>query len=153
MQTYHLVTHWRFSAPVERVWEELSHVSRWPSWWQTWRKASYRGPESQTVPTSIIDNEVKGKLAYSLRFTTTVTRLEAPFLLEFTSSGDTVGTGRLVLEPCEDGTAVVHTWDVATSNPVFNLMGKFAFVRKMIEENHAFVMEDGYRALKRRLES
>ena len=78
--------------------------------------------------------------------------IQPPHLLEVKSSGDTVGNGKMVLEQRAEGTAVTYYWDVATSNPVFNLLGKLSFVRAMIENNHAYVMDDGYRALKQRVE-
>lgn len=152
METYHLVTNWHFNAPIERVWEDLVQVGEWPTWWSCWRKAQYRGGEAQSKVGSIIDNEVKGTLPYSLRFTTEVTLIQAPHLLETKSTGDTVGSGKIVLEEAEGGTDVTYYWDVATANPVFNVMGKFSFVRKMIEQNHEFVMEAGYRGLKSRVE-
>lgn len=152
METYHFVTNWHFHAPIERVWDELIHVSAWPTWWSCWRKAQYRGGEAQSQLGSIIDNEVKGTLPYSLRFTTEVTRLQPPNLLELKSSGELDGTGKFVLEQDDDGTAVTYYWDVATANPLFNLMGKLSFMRSMVEKNHDYVMDDGYRGLKPRVE-
>jgi hypothetical protein len=32
MADYHYVTTWRIKAPIERVWEEIFHLERWPSW-------------------------------------------------------------------------------------------------------------------------
>jgi uncharacterized protein YndB with AHSA1/START domain len=152
METYHFVTNWHFHAPMERVWDELIHVSAWPTWWSSWRKAQYRGGESQSQLGSLVDNEVKGTLPYALRFTTEVILIQPPQRLEFKSSGDTVGSGKIVLEQRDNGTAVTYYWDVATTNAAFNLLGKLPFVRAMIEKNHAYVMDDGYHALKQRVE-
>jgi uncharacterized protein YndB with AHSA1/START domain len=153
METYHFITKWHFRAPIELVWDVIVDVGAWPTWWPSWRKAQSRSGESRSQLGSITDHEVKGTLPYSMRFTTEVVRFESPRLLESTSTGDLVGNGRFVLEERDDGTAVTYYWDVATSNPVFNLLGKLPFVRAMVEKNHDHVMDDGYRGLKRRVET
>jgi uncharacterized protein (TIGR02679 family) len=33
MAEYHFVSIWQIQAPIERVWEEIYHAERWPSWW------------------------------------------------------------------------------------------------------------------------
>jgi uncharacterized protein YndB with AHSA1/START domain len=152
MEIYHFVTNWYFTAPVERVWEELADAKSWPSWWSCWRKVKFQDSESKMQLGTIAYNEVKGQLPYSLRFNNEVTLVQEPYLMENNSSGDLVGKGKTVLEQQDDGTVVTIYWDVATSNPVFNLLGKLPFVRAMIEKNHDYVMEDGFRGLKQRLE-
>jgi hypothetical protein len=152
MEIYHFVTNWYFTATVERVWEELADAKSWPSWWSCWRKVKFHGSESKMQLGTIAYNEVKGQLPYSLRFNNEVTLVQEPYLMENNSSGDLVGKGKTVLEQQDDGTVVTIYWDVATSNPVFNLLGKLPFVRAMIEKNHDYVMEDGFRGLKQRLE-
>jgi uncharacterized protein YndB with AHSA1/START domain len=153
MATYHFVTNWHVRAPIERVWDVIVDVGAWPTWWQCWRKAQSRSGESRSKLGSITDHEVKGTLPYSLRFTTEVVRFQPPGLLETTSSGDLVGKGRFVLEQRDDGTAVTYYWDVATSNPVFNLLGKVPFVQAMIVKNHDHVMDDGFRGLRQLVET
>jgi uncharacterized protein YndB with AHSA1/START domain len=152
VETYHFVTNWYFRAPIDRVWATLTDVKAWPAWWPSWKRAEFRGPELLSQPGSIVDNEVKGSLPYSLRFTTEVTLIQPPERLEIRSSGDLVGSGSWVLERRDDGTAVTYTWDVGTANPVFNVLGKLSFVRAMIEKNHDFVMDEGFRGLKQRVE-
>ena len=152
MEIYHLVTKWYFMAPVESVWEELADAKSWPGWWPSWRKVRFHGSESKMQLGTIAYNEVKGQLPYSLRFNNEVTLVQEPYLMENKSSGDLVGKGKTVLEQQDDGTAVTIYWDVATSNPVFNLLGKLPFVKAMIEKNHDYVMDDGFRGLKQRLE-
>jgi uncharacterized protein YndB with AHSA1/START domain len=152
METYHLITNWYFEAPIERVWEELTDVRSWPTWWPSWRKAHFRGSEPRAQLGTTIDNEVKGTLPYSLCFTTEVTIFQSPHLLELKTSGDLVGSGKFVLEERDGGTAVTYYWDVGTANPAFNLMGKLPFAKAMVEKNHDYVMAEGLRGLKPRVE-
>ena len=152
MEIYHLVTKWYFTAPVESVWEELADAKSWPGWWSCWRKVTFHGSESKLQVGTIAYHEIKGKLPYSLRFSSEITLVQTPYLMENKSSGDLVGEGKIELEQQDDGTVVTFYWDVATSNPVFNLLGKLPYVKAMIEKNHDYVMDDGFRGLKQRLE-
>lgn len=152
MQTYHLVTDWFFHAPIERVWEEITAVEIWPQWWSCWKQAKLLNPEKRGQVGARIENVVKGTLPYSLRFTTEVTGIQAPYRLRGASSGELVGEGEFVLEARDGGTAVRYTWDVGTPSPLFNFFGKFGFVRDMIIKNHGYVMAEGYRGLQPRVE-
>lgn len=145
MEMYHLTTRWFFHAPIERVWEELITND------EQWKKAAARGNEIIGVGT-IVDNEVKGELPYSLRFTTEITRHEPPFLCEVTSSGDLVGTGKWVLEARDDGTAATFYWDVGLGNPFLNLLSKVPFIKEAMIQNHDEVMEEDYRHTRATLE-
>lgn len=151
MQMYHFVTNWFFDAPIERVWDEIVDVPSWPRWWPSYRKATPLSPDAALQVGSRADNEVRGKLPYSLRFTTEVTELEPPYRLALKSSGGLVGTGRFILEERDGGTAVTYYWDVGTANPALNLLARLPFVRAMMEENHDYVMDEGYAGLKQRL--
>ena len=124
MKIDHFVTEWFFQAPIERVWEEIIDVEAWPTFWQTYKKATIRGPEPRLQLGSVVDSEVrpKGALSYTLRFTLEVTAFQPPILMEIKSSGDLVGTGKWVLEPQAGGTAVTYYWDVGLTNPILNLL-------------------------------
>lgn len=145
METYHLTTRWFFHAPIERVWEELITND------EQWKQATARGETTIGVGT-IVNNEVKGDLPYTLRFTTQITRYEPPFVCEATSSGDLVGTGRWVLEPRDGGTAATFYWDVGMSNPLLNFVSKIPFVKDAMTQNHDQVMEEDYQRTRAKLE-
>jgi len=152
MERYHFVTKWFFQAPIERVWEEIVDVPSWPSWWACWEKATFHGSAPPLKLGSVIDHEVRGHLPYCVRFRAVVTLFQHPHRLEIASSGDLVGTGSLILAPQEQGTAVTYSWDVDISNPLLNLFGTLPFVRTLLEKNHDYVMDQGYRGLKGRIE-
>ena len=152
MEMYHFVTKWFFNAPIEKVWKEIEDVESWPTWWQDWRKTAIRGPESKAQLGSVVDCAVRGSLPYTLRFSMEITSLEPPTLSECESSGDLAGSGKWVLEAQNDGTAVTYYWDVGTTNPIFNILGKLSFVRAMMEKNHNEVMASGHHGLESWLE-
>ncbi len=152
MEMYQFVTKWFFQVPVERVWEEAANMEAYPTWSQDLKKAKIRGSESRLQLGSVVDCEVKGALPYTLRFTIEVTAFQPPNLIEMRSSGDLVGTGKWVLESQDGGTMATFYWDVGTTNPILNLLGKLPFVRALLEKNHDDVMARGYKVVKSRLE-
>ena len=152
MEPYHFVTKWFFLAPIERVWAEIVDIPSWPSWWAGWKKAAFHGSVPPLQLGSVIDHEVRGALPYCVCFRAVVTLFQPPHLLEITSSGDLVGTGRLELKPQDQGTAVTYSWDVGLPHPLLNLLGKLPFTRALLEKNHDSVMDEGYRGLKKRIE-
>lgn len=143
-EVYHFTTRWFFRAPIEQVWNEVVATDEW-------KQAAARGNGTIGVGT-IIENEVKGDLPYTLRFTTEVTRYEQPFVAEIKSTGDLVGTGKWILESRNGGTAVTFYWDVGMSNPFFNLISKIPAVKDAMSENHDGVMEELYRSTRDKLE-
>jgi len=149
---YHFVTKWFFRAPFERVWEAAKDVKAYSTWWQGMKRPTIRGLEPKLQLGSVVDCEVKGSLPYTLRFSIEVTAFKSPNMMEIKSSGDLVGGGKWVLEAQAGGTASTFYWDVGTTNPILNILGKIPFVRAMLEKNHDGVMDKGYRVLKSRLE-
>ncbi len=151
MEMYHFVTHWFFNAPIERVWAAMSDVTRWPEWWPAWKQVSIRGNGSEAKPGSILDLKLRAPAGYSFAFTVQVTTWEPPRCFEIASQGDLVGTGKMVLEALEGGTAVDFFWDVGTSNGAFNLVAKLPFMKRVFEWNHGAVMAAGERGLREKV--
>ncbi len=145
MEMYHLTTRWFFHAPIERVWDELITND------EQWKKAAARGNQTIGVGT-VVDNEVKGDLPYTLRFTTEIIRYEPPYICEAKSSGDLVGTGKWVLESRDGGTTATFYWDVGLGNPLLNFLSKIPFVKDAMTQNHDQVMEEDYRQTRAKLE-
>lgn len=154
MPLYHFVNVWRFQVPPERVWAALLEMRAWPAWWPSWRRADFHGAELRLGLNSRVDHEVRGPWPYSLRFSTRVTRLEAPRLIEVQATGQLVGRGRFVLAPQPPlGVEVTCIWEVATASPLLDRLGRIRPVRALLERNHGWIMDEGWRGLRRRLES
>lgn len=153
MPVYHFVVHWDFTAPIEKVWKEIANPQDWPHWWRCWREVRPINTAGELKVGSSGYNVVRSRLPYSLHFTTTVTGIQPPDWMEVDSTGDLLGTGRWELEAKEDVTAVTYYWDVGTSNRLLNLLSRFKFVKTMVEDNHDYVMEQGYQSLTARLQA
>jgi uncharacterized protein YndB with AHSA1/START domain len=144
MAAYSFVTTWRFQAPLELVWQVLNEPARYPEWWPS--IVSYRPlTPGLTGVGARGERAVRGRLPYTLRYTTTVTRHEPPRELAYDATGDLVGRGRFVLTGRGGGTEVVCYWDVETTGVVFNLLAPV--LRWLFAWNHNQVMRIGERGL------
>jgi hypothetical protein len=146
MATYHFITRWRLAAPVEQVWQALCDVARYGEWWPN--IVAYRSltPGNSGVG-SVSERCVRGRLPYTLRYTTTVTHIDAPHTMAYDALGDLTGKGRFVLTPCDGGTEVTYHWDVATTGFWMNLLAPV--LRWLFAWNHNQVMAAGERGLAR----
>ena len=87
-------------------------------------------------------SEVRGSLPY-LTYAIEVLEAERPRHILLRSTGDLVGTGRWAFsEPVPEECLAIYTWDVATTNPILNLIAPLA--RGALAANHTRVMANGY---------
>ncbi len=148
---YHFKTEWHFRAPLERVWNVVLDIQNYPPWWKNFRRVRLVRGDGKSVG-SVIACEVRGSLPYSLNYRLEV--LEATHLkhILLRSTGDLVGTGSWEFsEPAPGASQAVYYWDVATTNPILNLVAPLA--RGALARNHERVMANGYDALRPYVES
>lgn len=145
-QTYHFVTEWRFRAPLENVWSVVLDIGHYPSWWKNFRRVTIRLGDGKSVG-SVIACEVRGSLPYSLNYALEVREADEYRHILLRSTGDLVGTGRWEFSETEPAIVrVVYYWDVATTNPILNLVAPLA--KRALARNHEQVMANGYAALR-----
>lgn len=150
-QPYHFVTTWRFHAPLERVWSVVLEIERYPGWWKNFRRVNITRGDGKSVG-SVIRCEVRGSLPYSLTYSLEVLEAEQYRHILLRSTGDLVGTGRWRFEPSEPSiTRATYYWDVATTNPILNLIAPLA--KGALARNHEQVMANGYAALRPHVEA
>lgn len=148
MAAYSFVTHWRFDAPLEAVWQELDAAERYPLWWPAIREYYDLSPGIHGLGARA-ERVVRGILPYELRYQTTVTRYEPMREIAYDAVGDLTGNGRFVLYWDATRTQVVFNWDVATSGFWMNAMAPF--LKPLFAWNHNWVMAQGERGLADRL--
>jgi carbon monoxide dehydrogenase subunit G len=147
MASYSFVTTWRFSSPIESVWETIVNSLDWPRWWPSVRSVR-RLKEGEIDGVGTVDEfAFKGRLPYTLRFTMTTTRVQRPTDLEGEARGELNGKGRWHLHNEDNETVVTYYWDVSTTGLLFNLLAPLA--RPIFAWNHDHVMEEGRRGLAR----
>lgn len=146
---YHLTTSWRLDAPLEAVWEAITHPECWPDWW--------RGAECVVRLEEGDDNGVgacqrytwKGLLPYRLTFVSRVTRVVPRELLEGRVEGELEGVGRWHFEHRDGQTVVRYEWQVRTTPRWMNVLAPLA--RPLFRWNHDALMRAGGIGLARRL--
>jgi len=145
------VTDWRFTAPLETVWSVVLDIGSYPGWWKNFRRVKITRGDGKSVG-SLIACEVRGSLPYSLNYALEVREAEQYRHILLGSSGDLVGTGRWEFSEVEPRMVkAVYFWDVATTNPILNLVAPLA--KRALARNHEQVMANGYAALRPHVET
>jgi uncharacterized protein YndB with AHSA1/START domain len=148
MADYRFVTTWVIDAPIERVYDAIDDVGAWPQWWKGVRSAEQLEPGGEDGVGRLWRYTWRSRLPYDLTFESRTTRVDRPFLLEGSATGELVGTGRWRLFSGR-GTAVVYEWDVRTAREWMNALAPVA--RPLFAYNHDVVMRRGGEGLARRL--
>jgi len=156
MADYRFVTEWQVSAPIDAVWEVLTHPDDWPTWWKGVEKVAKLDPDPAIEGSVDQVGERrrytwKSRLPYRLVFDMTLTRSERPYLLEGHATGELEGIGTWTLAERDGGTRVRYVWEVRTTRAVMNI--PFPFLRQIFEMNHDAVMRWGAQGLARRLDA
>jgi hypothetical protein len=152
MYVHNFCTEWFFQAPIDQVWEQIADMASYPAKWPVWKRVEFREAGPGLRPGSVIDHVARGPLPFTARFSFEITALEPPRLMEYVSSGDLVGKCTWALDSRDGGTMVVSCWEMGTSIGIFNLLPMFPFVKAIMGKHHDYVMEQGYRGFRDRLE-
>lgn len=144
MAAYSFVTPWRFQAPIEQVWRTLNTPERYREWWPSIIEYRNLTPATSGVGARA-ERVVRGRLPYSLRYQTTITRLIEPREIAYDATGDLIGHGRFVLTAQGDTTEVLFYWDVRTHGFWMNLLAPL--FKWLFAWNHNGVMAQGERGL------
>jgi hypothetical protein len=150
MAAYSFVTRWRFKAALDKVWTALDQAERYSDWWPATVEYRDLTPGVHGVG-SRAERVVKGRLPYSLRYTTTVTRYEPPREVAYDAIGELIGVGRFALQENGEGTDVAFYWDVQTSGFWMNVLAPV--LKPLFAWNHNWVMKQGERGLAQKLAS
>jgi uncharacterized protein YndB with AHSA1/START domain len=149
MAEYHFVSTWQIQAPIERVWEEIYHAERWPSWWKYVIRVDEREAGAADGVGKRLRLLFRTRLPYTLGFDVQVTCVQPPSRLEARAAGELDGTGRWTLTATDGGTLVRYDWDVRTTRRWMNLLAPVA--RPAFSWNHDQLMREGGQSLAHRL--
>jgi Polyketide cyclase / dehydrase and lipid transport len=149
MAEYHFVSTWQIQAPIEQVWDEISHSERWPDWWKYVVGVEELEPGDADGVGKCQRLLFRTRLPYTLGFDVRVTHVQPPSELEAEATGELTGTGRWALTPADGGTLVRYYWDIRTTKRWMNLLAPVA--RPAFKWNHDELMREGGESLARRL--
>ena len=147
MAEYHFVSIWQINAPIERVWEEIHHAERWPSWWKYVAGVDELEPGAADGTGKRMRLLFRTRLPYTLGFDVRVTRVHPPSELVAEATGELAGTCRWTLTPADGGTLVRYNWDIRTTRRWMNLLAPVA--RPVFRWNHDELMRAGGQSLAR----
>jgi mannose-6-phosphate isomerase-like protein (cupin superfamily)/uncharacterized protein YndB with AHSA1/START domain len=133
---YLFVDEWDVAAPREAVFEALADAHSYPEWW----KPVYIAVESEGEPEvgKVSRQHFKGRLPYHLHTTSTITRLEAPEVIEANVAGDLAGHGKWTLTETAAGTHVRFDWEVTADRRLLRMLSPV--LRPALRWNHAWAI-------------
>ena len=149
MADYEFLTTWCIDAPLERVYEVIDDSAAWPEWWKGVTAVEVLEPGGEDGLGQLARYSWRSSLPYTLQFDSRVTRIEPPHLIEGQATGELEGVGVWRLFASPEGTAVLYSWRVRTTQRWMNLWGPMA--RPAFRWNHDRVMHQGGVGLARRL--
>jgi hypothetical protein len=151
MAEYHLLTIWRVEAPLEEVYAAIENSLRWPDWWPSVRKVEQIADGDARGIDSVRRYAWQGKLPYRVVFDVCATRIEENLAIEGVATGDLAGTGSWRFSSQGKLSVVRYEWHVHSKRWWMNLVAPVA--RTIFTRNHAQIMEQGGKALARRLKA
>lgn len=147
---YSFVTHWRLRAPVDEVWDAISHSERWPSWWRGLERVEELKPAVEASGVGSLRRYTwKSRLPYRLTFDLRVTRVEPLVLMESEAHGELEGRGLWRFSREGGVTVARYDWNVRTRIGWMNGLAPVA--KPLFRWNHNVVMRWGGEGLARRL--
>jgi len=146
---YSFVTRWSLDAPIERLWDELYRPLDWPLWWKGVSSVEQLACGDADGLHSRYRFTMRSRLPYALKFEMETTRLDRPYVIEGSSSGELVGTGIWTLARTTTGTAIRYDWTVEVTKPWMRALSSFA--RPVFAWNHGVIMRWGLEGLRRRV--
>ncbi len=125
--------------PRQQLWEQISQVARYRTWWSWLRRFDARalavGEEWRC--------EVQPPLPYIVRFSVAIEKVEAPGLVYAHVQGDVVGDATLELDEDGEGCRTTLHSSLAPGNAALRLMSRFA--SPLARVAHDWVLDTGAR--------
>lgn len=149
MSDYAFVSDWQLAAPIDRVWDAITHSERYPQWFSYVTDSTLVREGDETGVGAVTRSRWRTALPYGFVFESRITRVQPPHLLELAATGDLEGGGRWELSEEDGATTVRYFWTVRTNKPWMNLLAPLA--RPAFGWNHAVLMRSGGEGLARYL--
>jgi uncharacterized protein YndB with AHSA1/START domain len=141
MADYRFLTTWVVDAPIERVWDAIYAIDRWPEWWGGVERVRELFHGEGNGEGTIYEHTWRSRIPYAVKFTITVVRVDKPNLIHARAEGGLEGTGTFRLFAAPLGTAVTYDWAVRTTKSWMNAIAPLA--RPVFAWNHHAVMKNG----------
>lgn len=130
-----------YDLPLRRdeVWEQISTMSNYRTWWPWLRRFEAGGLDAGEEWRC----EVQPPLPYLVRFKVAIEKVDAPVLVHALVLGDVVGDATLELEEAEHGCRAILRSALAPGNSALRLVSRFA--APVARFGHDWVLDSGAR--------
>ncbi len=143
---FQLVSEWRLDAPLDRVWDALCEVERWPDWWPSVTRVELLTPGDKNGIGAANRFTWATALPYDLAFVMTVADTQPMQRIEGHAAGELEGTGIWTLNH-EDGLTIVrYDWQVDVTKPWMRRLAPLLI--PVFAWNHSVVMRLGEEGLR-----
>ena len=141
MAYYMFETEWLLTAPIEAVYELISHPENYSEWWPGVKESRLIEEGDQQGIGRTGAYTIQSPLGYKMRFETKAIEAARPNRVVATVRGDLIGTGTHYLERRDNGTYVRFHWYVSTTKRWMNAISGVA--RPGFAFAHRYVMYNG----------
>jgi hypothetical protein len=149
MTKYSFATDWSFAAPVERVWDAITHPLEWPDWWPGVEKVDEVEPGGEDGLGGVHRSTWRSALPYRLTFDSRVARVERFGIYEVEAIGQLQGHGLWTFSSAGAVTRVRYDWNVIATKWWMRFLTPVA--RPLFRWNHDVIMRWGQEGLAARL--
>jgi Polyketide cyclase / dehydrase and lipid transport len=150
MNYYEFVTIWRFDAPAEKVWAEISNSGKWSDWWKGVLSVEELKAGDADGIGAIHRSKWRSALPYTLEFDSEVVRVEPFKTIEARAFGELEGIGLWTLTAeNETSTHVRYDWKVKTTKAWMIYLAPIA--KPFFRWNHDVIMNWGGEGLAKKL--
>jgi len=132
---------WSFDVDADTLWERLSDIGRYRSWWPWLREFD---PSGGFGPGARWRCAVAPPLPYVVRFVVALDRIDEGRSVTASVTGDVEGHAKVEVEPLPDGTSTAHLLSrLAPANPI--LKGVARAAGPLVRWGHDWVIDQGCR--------
>lgn len=148
---YHFRSQWAVDGSVEDVAEIFLDSRSLPCWWPQFHDTWVIEPGDSRAQGRVFRVVTKGWLPYKLRFQLQVTDVEYPGSFRVESTGDFQGVGTGTLRQHGGFVTVDWDWQITVGKPLLKFGSPF--LKRLLTNNHYWLMRRGERQLRRLLVS
>ncbi len=146
---FELLTHWHLAAPIDTVWDELTHPERWPTWWPYMLQAMRVAEGAPDGLGAVTRLRLRSLIGYGMSVEMRTVEVQRPHRLRGRAHGEFDGEGLWELEADGDTTRVRYLWSVDLHRPWMRVLTPIA--APLFRWNHRGVMRAGGEGLARHL--
>ncbi len=146
---YHFRSQWAVDGSIEEVAEVFLDSRSLPRWWPQFHDAWVIEPGDSRAQGRVFRVVTKGWLPYKLRFQLQVTDVKYPGSFRVEATGDFQGFGTGNLRQHEGFVTVDWDWQIAVRKPLLKFGSPF--LKRLLTNNHYWLMRRGERQLRRLL--